>query len=252
MKDKLLAILLFSALVILLLCSWIDKAFAFGIVHDPWNTMQNAATAVHTAKSYYADMEQVRNQYQQIKDAETQMKSTGFHHLSDFTKSANDVGNIASEGKAMTYSTKDLNTKFDKEFGSQKKGDKNWVDRENSMMDTVLDTSKGTLNSANKQMAYTKGESGGLDQMVNHSDSADGTKAVLQGTNQLLDANAAQLQAVHQSLSQMQSQNATVAAANAAREKHANEADQAFLHYQANYTGYEVQNNLKQIPTFGQ
>jgi type IV secretion system protein TrbJ len=228
----------------------ISSASAVGVSYDPWNWVENSGTDVGTLKNYYENLAQVRNQVQQIRNEETQLKNTDFHHMSDITQAASDIGDEASAGQALTYSSSDINQRFDKDFGSSNPKSKNWADKESQRLNTILDTSKGSLNAASKQMQYTKGQSSGLDQIVNSSNTAGGTKAVLQGTNMLLDATAAQMQSVQQTMSQTQSQQATVAAANAAKEKSANSADDQFLNYQAEYTGYKVSNNLKSVPDF--
>ena len=221
-----------------------------GIVFDPTNFVENVSTAAHTLESYYKEVDMVKNQLDYINNQRIMLQSTSFHHLSDYTEAATSIGNVASSGTAITYSTKNLNDKFQKTFGSDDGSKQNYADRMHTMLGTVLDTSKGTLNAANQQMDAIQSETDGLNQIVNHSDSADGTKAVLQGTNQLLDANVAQLQSIKQSMAQMQSQNATADAAKAAQEEAAIKADQSFFNYKADYDGYKVDSRLQKVPTF--
>lgn len=226
----------------------IKSGYSFIFV-DPVNLVQNTSTATHEALIYAKQIEQVSNQMQMLKDNVTQLKSTDFHSLSDITKSADALGNAANFGSAITYSTADINAQFAKNFGSGNK-DGNYADRMSKMLGTVLDTSQGTLNSAAKQADLLKGETDGLNQIVNHSDGAAGTKEVLQGTNQLLDATAAQMQSMKLAMMQMQSQEATKNAMEAAKEQAAIDADKKFLDYKVDYQGYKADSRFENIPSF--
>ena len=234
------------ASISLLCCISAHAMFVF----DPTNYVENAASAVNTGRAYYQQIAMVKNQIQQLNNERRTLANFNFHHLSDYTQAATSVGNIAAEGNALTYASTDINDKFEKNFGSDDSKHPNYANKMHGIFQTVLDTSKGTLNSANKQMQMVQGETDGLNQIVNHSDSADGTKAVLQGTNQLLDANVAQLQSIKQGLSQLQSQEATSSAAQASQEEAALKADESFFNYQASYQGYQVDNRVRSIPEF--
>jgi len=226
----------------------IKSGYSFIFV-DPINLVQNTSTAIHESLIYAKQIEQVSNQMQMLKDNITQLKSTNFHSLSDITKSAAALGNAANLGNAITYSTENINKQFAKNFGSDSK-DGNYADRMSQMLGTVLDTSRGTLNSAAKQAELLKSQTDGLNQIVNHSDGAAGTKEVLQGTNQLLDATAAQMQGVKLAMMQQQSQEATKNAMEAAKEQAAIDADKAFLDYEVNYQGYKADSRFENIPSF--
>ncbi len=219
------------------------QSFGFGgdVVIDPTNLIQNTSSALNSASS-------VANQIEQLNNQRIMLQNSDLKTLTDYTNAANTVGNMASTGEALTYSTEHINERFNDVFGDKKKGDAQ--DQTNSRMKTVLDTTKGTLNSTKKQMGYMAEQADGLNQIVNHSNSAQGTKAVLQGTNQLLQANAAQLQSINQSLNQMQSQQATIAAANASQEMAATKADQKFINYELKKPRYEADDKFKTIPDF--
>lgn len=249
--------LLVSTLGTLLsLSSFMTGAYASGFVVDVADIAENMATKINTSMAYvrqgqqYAqEVQQVENQYQQLKNEAIQLENFKIHNFADITQAAQEVGNIASQGSALTYSTQNINQQFGQVFGGKdEKTDA--LDKLSKMADTVLDTSKGTLNSANKQMQNMKGETGGLKQIVNGSDQAGGTKAVLQGTNQLLDASAVQMQSVKQGVEQMQSQQATYDAYQAAKEKQADQADKKLLHYTPQYRKYESDQRLKSLPRF--
>lgn len=123
-------------------------SIGFGmIVIDPSNLIQNTKTAVETSLIYAKNAEQVTNQLQMLKYKVTELQSTDFHSLSDITNSANALGNAANIGNAITYSTANMNEQFIKNFGSGSK-DENYADRMSRMLNTVLDTSRGTLNAA--------------------------------------------------------------------------------------------------------
>ncbi|GGF99144.1 MULTISPECIES: hypothetical protein [Cysteiniphilum] len=226
------------------------QSFALGgdVVIDPTNLIQNTSTALSGASGVANQGTMIANQIEQLNNQRIMLQNSDLKTLTDYTNAANTIGNMASTGEALTYSTENINQRFNDVFGHNKKGDAQ--DKTNSRMQTVLDTTKGTLNSTKKQMGYMAEQSDGLNQIVNHSNSAQGTKAVLQGTNQLLQANAAQLQSINQSLNQMQSQQATIAAANASQEMAATKADQKFINYDLKKPSYEADDKFKTIPDF--
>jgi P-type conjugative transfer protein TrbJ len=226
----------------------IQSGYSFIFV-DPVNLVQNTSTATHEALIYAKQIQQVSNQVQMLKDNVTQLKSTDFHSLSDITKSADALGNAANFGNAITYSTENINEQFAKNFGDDSKNG-NYADRMSKMLGTVLDTSRGTLSSAAKQADLLKGQTDGLNQIVSHSDGAAGMKEAIQGTNQLLDATAAQMQGVKLAMMQQQSQEATKNAMEAAKEQAAIDADKAFLDYKVDYQGYKADSRFENIPSF--
>lgn len=225
-------------------------SIGFGmIVIDPSNLIQNTKTAVETSLIYAKNAEQVTNQLQMLKYKVTELQSTDFHSLSDITRSVDALRGAANIGSAITYSTADINKQFEKNFGSGNK-EGNYADRMSQMLGTVLDTSRGTLNAAAKHADLLKGETDGLNDIVRHSDGAAGTKEVLQGTNQMLDALGAQMQSTKLAILQLQSQAATKDAMEAAKEQAAIDADKKFLDYKVNYQGYKADSRFKVIPSF--
>lgn len=222
------------------------------VVVDPGDIAQNAATSAHTIRAYYEQVQTVENTAQEIKNQVTMLKGLKLKRVEDVTDDLDKVADLANEGQSLTYANKELSTQFDKNFGSGDAKHENAVDRANSRLQTVLDTSKSTLTTAQEQMQYNRDETDGLSQITNASNDAEGLRGVMQGTTQMLDANAAQIQRLTAMQAQKDSQDAVIAAQKAAQEKAANDADKKFLSYKNTYKPYQADPALEQIPNFNQ
>jgi P-type conjugative transfer protein TrbJ len=205
------------------------------------------------AKSLTNEASMITNQASMIKNQAIMLKGIskdGFH-LSDISGNLDKLQSISSSGLAISYASDDISSKFNQQFdNSNDQSNRNYTKHNQTMMQSVLDTSKGTLQTAQQQMNYTKTETTGLKQITSASNSATGLKAVIQGSNQLLDANASELQNIASMQAQQNSLIATKTAADASREQAATKADEQFLAYQSTYKPYQGDDDLKEIPTF--
>lgn len=225
-------------------------AYADMPVIDLSNLTQNSASAAHTLTTTYDDTTMIDNQVESLKNEATMLKNSNIHQLSDVTGDINDVESMAAQGNAITYSSADVSSKFDQTFGSSDKSNPNAIDKINQQLSASLDTARGTLTATNKQMQYTSQASSGMDTIVDGSNSAGGTKAVLQGTNQMLDAVAAQTQYTNQELAQGFSQNATFQSQQIAIQQAAYQTDSQMMNYTVDYHGYETNDDLNSMPDF--
>jgi len=197
----------------------------------------------------------VANDLIQIKNQVTMLKglSSSAMHVSDVTDSLNNLQDMSSQGQSLTYATKDISKRFADQFGN-KKDDKdkkqNNADRYDAQMQTILDTTQGTLKTAQQQMKYTQDETEGLKQITNSSNSAEGLRGVTQGTNQLLDASIAQMQRLSAMQAQRDSQDATIQAAKASQQQEAVRESDKFLKYKSTYKHYKADKALEIIPDF--
>ena len=195
----------------------------------------------------------ITNEYNMIKNQETMLKGLTKDgiHISDINNNLNQLSNISSSGAAITYATNDISNKFDQQFSNDNQSqDTSYSAHNKQMMQSVLDSSKNTIQAAQAQMNYTQSETDGLKQITSASNSADGLKAVMQGTNELLNSNAAQLQNLSSMQAQQNSLVASQVAANASQEQAATKEDEYFLGYTSNYEPYKGDEDLASIPNF--
>lgn len=240
---------MFRVLVLVIAIPMSTQAFAFGEVHDTIDIAQNAATSAHTIEILVKDGIMVKNQIQMLRGL-----SKSILHVDDVTDKLNALQQMSSSGQSLTYATSDISTQFAKKFGNKGKGkDKNpnYADKINTQMQTILDTTQGTLRTTQKQMQYNKDETQGLDQITKASNDSTGLRGVMQGSTEILDANAAQMQRLAAMQAQKDSQDATIAAARASQEQAAAQEDEYFLGYKMNYGPYKPDSKLSQIPDFG-
>ena len=153
----------------------------------------------------------LNNQYQMLKG----IAKNGIH-ISDFTDTVNKLKRISDSGLAVSYATKDLDSKFNKVFGDGKSSEDQQKNQNQSMLDTALNT----LKSASAQLSYVQKEARAVTEITNNSNSASGALAVAQGTNQLINSTNSQLQ----SLTTMTAQSSSIMATKMAQEAATNKA----------------------------
>ena len=219
-------------------------------VFDGANFAQNMATAGHTLKSYYQDVQIVYNSTQQIKQQMQMLKGLDFKRLSDIRYQLENIQSLSREGEALTYASDNISERFSENFGSSDKENPNFADRFNKQNKVILDTAKSTLKTSREQIEYNRKEAEGVEQITNASNDAEGLKETIQGTNQLLDANAAQLQRIAEMQAQKNSQDATIEAAKVAQLQDQAAQNEQFFNYKMNYQGYKDNQKLAKIPTF--
>jgi len=219
-------------------------------VFDAANFAQNMATAGHTLKAYYKDVELAYNSVQQIKHQVEMLKGLDIKRISDIKNQLENIQALATEGQALTYASDNISERFAENFGSSDKENPNFADRFNKQNKIVLDTTQSTLKTAQQHMEYNRKEAEGVEQISNASNDAEGIRGAIQGTNQLLDANAAQLQRIAEMQAQKNSQDATIEAARIAQLQDQAEQNEQFLNYKIDYQGYKNNDALAKIPTF--
>ena len=219
-------------------------------VFDSANFSQNMATAGHTLKAYYQDVELVYHSTQQIKNQMQMLKGLDMKRLSDIKHQLENVHALSREGEALTYASDNISERFAENFGSSDKENPNFADRFNKQNKVILDTTKSTLKTSREQMEYNRKEAEGIEQITTASNDAEGLKETMQGTNQLLDANAAQLQRIAEMQAQKNSQDATIEAAKVAQLQDQAAQNEQFFNYKMNYQGYKDNQKLAKIPTF--
>lgn len=225
----------------------ISQSFALEPVIDMANLDENIAIAANTLNSYYQEAQMIINQENELVNWAKQLQDFNLHTITDISGQIGQIAGLAAEGEALTYATSHVAQTFDEKFGNQIQS----IDEQNKrIMSTVLDTARGTLNSLATQMDDIQKASQSLDEIVTHSNAASGTKATIQASNQLLDATAAQLQALHQTVSQLVSQQATIAAADARKAQIEDQADETALVYGVEKAAYSDNDKLASIPNF--
>lgn len=224
---------------------------ASSIAVEIQNGAKSAVMITNQGKSLTNEVSMIMNEVNMIKNQETMLKGIAKDgiHISDINDNLNQLNNISSSGLAITYATSDIKNKFDQQFGNKTPTD-NYSKHNQTMMQSVLDSSRNTIQAAQSQMNYTQSETEGLKQITTASNSADGLKATIQGTNQLLDANASQMQNIASMQAQQNSLLAAQIAADASKEQAADQEDESFLGNAPTYKPYEGDSDLKEIPNF--
>lgn len=217
-------------------------SFAIYPVQDNMAISTQIANGAKIATSIANEGMMINNQVQMLKGLSTD----GFH-VSDFRQNLDNIQEISQRGLAMSYASKNINQKFDELFGDE--GD-DAVKKQKNAHQSVLDTAIATFKTASENISYSQQEAGGIAQITNSSNTQQGLRGVMQGTNQLLSANAAQMQSLGSLVAQQNSLQATQAAAAAAKEEAANKQDATFLHYTPTYKPYQGDPELATIPDF--
>jgi P-type conjugative transfer protein TrbJ len=217
-------------------------SFAIYPVQDNMAISTQIANGAKIVTSIANEGMMINNQVQMLKG----IASDGFH-VSDFRGNLSKIQDISQRGQAMSYASKNIDQKFDQLFGN--KGD-DALKKQNNADQSLLDTALATFKTASENINYTQEEAGGIAQITNSSNSEQGLRGVMQGTNQLLNANAAQMQNLSAMQAQENTLHATKAAAQAAKQKAANKQDATFLHYTPTYKPYQGDPELATIPDF--
>jgi len=217
-------------------------SFAVYPVQDNMAISVQLQNGARIATSIVNEGMMINNQVQMLKGLSTD----GFH-VSDFRGNLNKIQDISQRGLAMSYASQNIDQKFDELFGDE--GD-DAVKKQKNASRSILDTAIATFKTASENIAYSQQEAGGIAQITSASNSEQGLRGVMQGTNQLLSANAAQMQSLAALQAQQNSLLATQAAAQASKDEAAKKQDATFLHYIPTYKPYQGDPELATIPDF--
>ena len=223
-------------------------ALGVDIVHDPINGLGIIEQVIQGGTAISHQVTQITNQAMQIQNQANMLRQNPLKTVVDYQNEANQVASLAQTGQAITYQTQNLSQKFEKRFG-EKSDKQSYDDYNGDIIQTELDTSQGTLKSAQEQMKNMKEQSRTIDQIAQSNNHVGGTTAELQGISQMMNAQATQLQSIQQLQAQSNAQQATHYAAQAAKEAQANKADKAWLKFNIKYPKYSDNSKLEVIPT---
>lgn len=211
------------------------------VVYDP-------ATDADMLNEIAKSESQIENQIEQIENQKKMLEENPFKTLVDYENEANSIANMAQYGQAITYQTENLENTFNERFGI-KPEEQSFDDYNNSINQTTLDTTQGTLKSAQEQMRYLADQTGNVNNISNQNNGVTGTTAQLQGISHMMNAQATQLQAMQQLQAQNNAQQATYMAAQTAKEAQQTKADTDWMAYEAEYPVYSTDEALEEIPT---
>ena len=221
-------------IILLIPLMYCTKSFAMWPVIDV-----GAVTQLISATANQAVM--INNQYQMLKSI-----AKGDIHVSDFTGTVNKLKNISDSGMAVSYATKNLDSKFNMVFGEEGTGAEQQANQSQSMLDSALNT----LKTASTQLAYVQQQANAVSSITNASNSASGALSVAQGTNQLINSTNSQLQSMTAMQAQANSLLATTVAEKAAADKAVAKQKLISFAFSDTYVPYEDNPDFANIPDF--
>ena len=186
----------------------------------------------------------IDNQYQMLKGL-----TQGDIHVSDFTDNLNKLKNISDSGLAVSYSTKDLESKFNKVFGDDDDDDSS-AKKQKKQNQSMLDSALNTFKSASEQLSYAQQQASAVATITTASNNSSGVLAVAQGTNQLINSTNSQLQSITAMEAQQNSLLATKMAQKAAANKAVDKQRAITFAFTDIYHPYEDNPDFAGIPTF--
>ena len=220
----------------LIICSMLlfFKSFAL------WPVMDVGATT-QLINSVANETVMINNQYQMLKGI-----AQGDIHVSDFSDTLNTLSDISNRGLAVSYATKDLDSKFGKVFGEEGSS----ADQQENQNQSMLDSALNTFKSASEQLSYTQAQANAVKSITNASNNANGVVAVAQGTNQLINSTNSQLQSMNTMQAQANSLLATNTAEKAATAKAINKQRKEAFAFTNTYKPYQDNSEFSNIPNF--
>lgn len=183
----------------------------------------------------------IDNQYQMLKGL-----AQGDIHVSDFSGTVDKLRNISDSGLAVSYATKDLDSKFGKVFGEEGTS----ADQQKNQNQSMLDSALNTFKSASEQLSYVQQQANAVTGITNASNNSSGVLAVAQGTNQLINSTNSQLQSITAMQAQANSLLATNMAEKAAANKAINKQRDITFAFTDVYRPYEDNPDFANIPNF--
>jgi len=183
----------------------------------------------------------IDNQYQMLKGL-----AQGDIHVSDFSGTVDKLRNISDSGLAVSYATKDLDSKFGRVFGE----DGTSADQQKNQNQSMLDSALNTFKSASEQLSYVQQQANAVTGITNASNNSSGVLAVAQGTNQLINSTNSQLQSITAMQAQANSLLATNMAEKAAANKAINKQRDITFSFSDVYRPYEDNPDFANIPNF--